>query len=84
MNTEKKDFKSSLAELDQLADEVRVKLHLAGMDAKDAFHEITKRAAEIGRNVEHVTEGAVNDLVARLRKLSEQLVAPDDARHDAD
>lgn len=80
----KRDFKSSFAELEQLADEVRVKLHLAGMDAKDAFHDITKKAAEIGHNVEHATEHAVNDLVARLRKLSEQLIAPDDIRNDAE
>jgi ElaB/YqjD/DUF883 family membrane-anchored ribosome-binding protein len=86
MNTDdtKRDWKSSFAELEQLADEVRVKLHLAGMDAKDAFHEITKKAAHISQNVEQATESAVRDLIARLRRLSEQIVAPDDKRNEAE
>lgn len=86
MNTDhtKRDWKSSFAELEQLADEVRVKLHLAGMDAKDAFHEIMKKAAHISQNVEQATESAVRDLIARLRRLSEQIVAPDDKRNEAE
>jgi hypothetical protein len=54
------------------------------MDAKDAFHEITKKAAHISQNVEQATESAVRDLIARLRRLSEQIVAPDDKRNEAE
>ena len=33
-------LKARLDELKRMRDEIRVKIHLAGMDARDAFHEI--------------------------------------------
>lgn len=33
----KKDIEKAMSDLEQIAEEVRVKIHLAGMDAKDAW-----------------------------------------------
>jgi DNA transposition AAA+ family ATPase len=70
-------LKESFDELNRLGDEIGLKLHLAGMDAKDAFADIKKRAAELARNVETASEEAVNDLVTRMRKIAAAIKTSD-------
>ena len=66
-NTEKlkHDLAADLALLKTVRDEVRVKLHLAGMDAKDAFRRLEAEADRVTREA----SAEVRTLVERLRAL---------------
>ncbi len=67
----KKDLQATVNDLKKLADEVRVKLHLAGMDAKDAWEKIQPRIEEFGQRVD-ATAGDVDE---ELRKLGAEIKA---------
>lgn len=67
----KKDLQATVDDLKRLADEIRVKLHLAGMDAKDAWEKIQPRIEEFGKRVDE-TAGDVDD---ELRKLGAEIKA---------
>lgn len=72
----KKDIQESLALVRTLRDEIRVKLHLAGMDAKDEWRQLEPQIAEVERAAGELTEAtrkAVSDTVKRLTKLRSSL-----------
>lgn len=52
-----------------LAGEVRVKIHLAGMEAKDAWSELQPKLADYERRIESVTR----DVATELRKIGNDL-----------
>jgi hypothetical protein len=58
--------------LKTLRDQFRLKVHLAGMDAKDAFHEIEREAEKLEHEVKATTRRKLRALTARL----ETLLAP--------
>jgi hypothetical protein len=77
----KKDIEKSIAHMQTLRDEVRVKLHLAGMDAKDEWNKLEPHLADVERDVERAaaelteaTRQAVADAVKRLTKLRDKLM----------
>jgi hypothetical protein len=47
--TLKQDLEDTRADLKRAADEIRVKMHLAGMDAKDAWDDIQPRLEDFER-----------------------------------
>lgn len=59
-----------LDELKTLLDELRVKMHLAGMDTRDAFHKISHDAQKLGREAGHASHEAAAKLLERLRSLA--------------
>ena len=68
----KKEIEKSLGLMRTLRDEVRVKLHLAGMQAKDEWNRIEPQLLEVERTAHDFTEAtrtAVNEAVKRLSKL---------------
>jgi hypothetical protein len=72
----KNELEKSLTLLRTLRDEVRVKLHLAGMDAKDQWKQLEPRLAEVEEVAAQVTEAsraAVVDAVTRLKKFRDSL-----------
>lgn len=73
----KNEFTKSLGLMRTLRDEIRVKLHLASMDAKDQWNELEPRLADIERAADKftaATEVAVRDAVASLTKLRDTLM----------
>lgn len=71
-----KEIRTNLDALTELRDEIRVKIHLAGMDAKDAWnrlepkvHEVEAAAAEVSETARH----ALHDVVQRMRELRTKL-----------
>jgi hypothetical protein len=58
-----------IAELRKLRDEVRVQVHLGGMDAKKAWDELEPKLAEVDRIAENATEETFRTAVETLRKL---------------
>ena len=76
----KNDLKKSLELVSQLKDEIRVKMHLAGMDAKDQWNRLEPRIrdveAEIGRaagDVSDASREALRDLITKMRTLRDRL-----------
>jgi hemerythrin superfamily protein len=61
-------------ELKTMLDEVRVKLHLAGMDAKDAFHDISRDAEKLASQAGRASEAAAKKLLERLRAVADSIV----------
>ncbi len=71
-NELKNEYKKSLELMSTLRDEVRMKLHLAGMDAKDEWRKLEPRLAEAEKAGMEFTEAtckAASELVHRLSKL---------------
>ena len=72
----KTEIERSLVAMQTLRDEVRVRLHLAGMEAKDEWKKLEPHLEEVERTAEAFTDAtgrAIDDAVARLRRLREQL-----------
>lgn len=72
----KADLQKGLESLQTLRDEIRVKLHLAGMDAKDAWNKLEPKLQEVEKLAEDVSEtsrAAVHDLVKRLQEFRASL-----------
>jgi DNA-binding transcriptional regulator GbsR (MarR family) len=72
----KKEIDKSLELMRTLRDEVRVKLHLAGMDAKDEWRKLEPRLDEVERAAAAATEAtkvAVTDAVKAVSKLREKI-----------
>lgn len=59
--------------LSQLRDEVRVRIHLGGMDLRDAFEKIEHEADHLAARVPPAATRALNDLAARLRRIAHAL-----------
>lgn len=67
-------------EVRRLADEVRVKMHLAGMDLKDRWktlepqlQEVEKKVKEKGERAETVVTAQVDAIAAGLRQFADEL-----------
>jgi CheY-like chemotaxis protein len=72
-NELKKDLQMSLAHLQTLRDEVRVKLHLAGKDLKDQWSKLEPHLEEVeqaAKNLSEVSRAAVVDALKRLEEFS--------------
>ncbi len=72
----KNEINKSLELLRTLRDEVRVKLHLAGMDAKAEWNHLEPHLLDVERRANELTEAtrvAIADAVKRLSKLRSSL-----------
>jgi hypothetical protein len=72
----KAELTKSVELLRTLRDEVRVSLHLAGMDAKDRWNKLEPRLFEVERAAREATEAsrsAVADAVTQLKKFRDSL-----------
>jgi hypothetical protein len=73
----KKDMRRMLDDLATLRDEIRVDLHLAGMDLKDRWSaletELHKAEEGFGHDVSDNARKALDDLTARARKLGAEI-----------
>jgi hypothetical protein len=62
-------MRNVIAELRKLRDEIRVQVHLGGMDAKKAWDELEPKLADADRMAENASEDAYREVVGTLRKL---------------
>ena len=73
----RKDIDAAIADLEQLADEVRVKLHLAGMDARDAwektFEPRLEQARHHAKEATAASKATIDETVTALRELARTL-----------
>jgi len=73
----KDDLKKGLSDLEALRDEIHLKLHLAGMDAKAQWRELEKELNAAEREVKlsttDATRDALDQAIARLKKFRASL-----------
>ena len=72
----KDELKKGLGHLQTLRDEVRVRLHLAGLDVKQEWDKLEPHLLDVERAAHEATEAsrhAVTDAVERLKKLRASL-----------
>ena len=70
MNEPKRDLTQDLR---RLADEIRVKIHLASMDAKSAWASLEPKVTEFERKVDRATKSAADDLDSLAAVLHKEL-----------
>ena len=72
----KQELEKGVAVLRTLRDEIKVKLHLAGMDAKDQWAKLEPELFKVERAAEQATESSrklVEDALNRLKTLRDSL-----------
>jgi hypothetical protein len=73
----KKQIEETLAELESVADEIRVKLHLAGMDANALWNEKLEPrlldARKHAREAKDASKAAIDDTIAAFRGFHQKL-----------
>ena len=62
-----------LADIKTLRDRIKVKLHLAGMEVKDAYEKLEPRLHTLEREVKAQGEAAREELAARLKEARDAL-----------
>lgn len=60
---------SPLDHLRRMADEIRLKIHLAGMEAKEAWNELEPKLRQLEQRAEAATSDVLDDLRERLSQL---------------
>lgn len=75
-----RQIKDSLQNLSALRDEVRLQLHLAGMDAKQNWEEILEPQIEsanaLAEEATAISQKALEDIVARVKAFRDQHTPP--------
>jgi hypothetical protein len=69
----REELKKSQELLKTLVGEIRVKMHLAGMEARDRWKELSADAEHIGREVDQASRTAVEEMIGRLKQFKESL-----------
>jgi hypothetical protein len=62
-----------LTALRTLRDEIRVRIHLAGMEARERWEKLDHDSEQLLTRAEKVSTRALDDLIGKLRVLSESL-----------
>lgn len=72
----KAQIKTSLQNLASLRDEIRLQLHLAGMDAKQNWEEILEPQIEdankLAEDATAISQKAIEDVIARVKSFRDQ------------
>jgi ElaB/YqjD/DUF883 family membrane-anchored ribosome-binding protein len=78
--TVKQDLEDTRNDLKRAADEIKLKLHLAGMDAKDAWEEVQPRLADFEQRFDAKAEevgeelkALGNDIMKRLQNIKSKI-----------
>lgn len=71
--TLKQDLEDTRTELQRAAEEIKLKLHLAGMDAKDAWEEVQPRLADFEQRFDAKAEEVGDELKALGNDIKQRL-----------
>lgn len=72
--TLKQDLEDTRNDLRKTADEIKLKLHLAGMDAKDAWDEVQPRLADFEQRFDAKAEEVGEELKALGNDIKQRLL----------
>ncbi len=70
----KQDIEDTRADLKRMADEIKVKLHLASMDAKDAWNEIQPRLEDFEKRFDAKADDVGEELKALGGEIKQRLL----------
>ncbi len=70
----KQDIEDTRDDLKRMADEIRVKLHLAGLDAKDAWEEIQPRLKDFEKRFDAKADEVGEELKALGGEIKQRLL----------
>jgi len=69
-------------DVQRLRDEIKVRLHLGAMDARDAFATLEKEVDHVGREITQATRHSLANARAELKKLQASFKAtPAEGKH---
>ena len=69
----KNDIANLKHSLEQLRDEIRVRIHLGGMDLRDTFEKLEREVDHLVAQVPPAATRALNDVAVRLRRVAHAL-----------
>lgn len=82
----KKEWEASKENLKSMRDELRLKLHLASMDAKDKYAKLDEEAEKLMKQLEEgfekTTKAVVDEMTTRLSELRDDLFGKKDDKKD--
>ena len=70
----KKELKKTVDLLKTMRDEIKVKLHLAGQEAKDRWQKIEPEIEKAGNEVAKTSKATVEELVTRVKEFKKDLL----------
>lgn len=70
----KQDLEDTREDLKRMADEIKVKLHLAGMDAKDAWEDIQPRLSDFEQRFDSKADEVTEELKALGGDIKQRLL----------
>jgi hypothetical protein len=70
----KKELTKTVGLLKTMRDEIKVKLHLAGQEAKDRWQKIEPEIEKAGNEVAKTTKATVDELVTRVKEFKKDLI----------
>lgn len=70
----KKELHKTVGILKTMRDEIKVKLHLAGQEAKDRWQKLEPEIEKAGNEVAKTSKAAVDELVTRVKEFKKDLL----------
>ncbi len=71
-----KEIERIRGDVQRLRDEIKLRLHLGAMDARDAFATIEKEVDHVGREISHATRHSLENAREELKKLQASFKSP--------
>ncbi len=70
---DKDKLTKGMEELKRLSDQIRLKIHLAGMDVRDAFEKLEPKVHELEKKASDATAAASREVVSAMDKVKKSL-----------
>jgi hypothetical protein len=70
----KKELRKTADLLKTMRDEIRVKLHLAGQEAKDRWQKLEPEIEKVGHEIAKTSKSTVDELVTRVKAFKKDLM----------
>jgi hypothetical protein len=69
----KHELDKPLATLKTLRDEIKVRIHLAGMEARETWSQLDSEADKLARKAEQASRRALDEVIGKLQELRRSL-----------
>lgn len=76
-----KEIEQIRGDVQRLRDEIKVRLHLGAMDARDAFVNIEHDLDHVGREISQATRHSLENARNELKRLSAAFKTPEQGKH---
>ena len=70
----KKELRKTADLLKTMRDEIKVKLHLAGQEAKDRWQKIEPEIEKVGQEIAKTSKSTMDELVTRVKEFKKDLI----------